>query len=285
MVDLRADIEPEKFILLEAVANAAATMGLPWLLAGAGGRILLLEGLRGLPPGRATEDLDFGVMVRSWEEYQALRDHICRDGNFREDPKQAQRLLYRDSSMLDLIPFGPIGVPDDAVKWPSGKGVVMNVLGFQEACDTALSIVVNGRLSVPVATPQAMLLLKFIAWEDRHARLPGKDVSDIAYLLYHGERIIGEDAFYEEYSDAMESVGWDIDLASARVFGLQMGALAQARTKNHLLAILDRELLDGEDSLLVRELAAKIPACRKEPAKALPLVQQVRAGLTGEATL
>lgn len=283
MADPRAEIEPEKFILLEAVANAAATMRLPWLLAGAGGRILLLERLRGLPPGRATEDLDFGVMVRSWEEYKALRDHICRDGNFREDPKEAQRLLCGDSSMLDLIPFGPIGVPDDAVRWPSEEGVVMNVLGFQEACDTALSITVNGRLSVPVATAQAMLLLKLIAWEDRHDRLPGKDASDIAQILYHGEKIIDEDAFYGAYSQATEAVGWDLELASARIIGLKMAAITLGRPRAHLLAVLDRELAKGEESILVREVAANFPTGRTDLERVPALLQQVRAGLIGEA--
>jgi predicted nucleotidyltransferase len=282
--ELRVDLEPEKFVLLEAVAKAADALGIRWLLTGAGGRILLLERLRGLPPGKATEDLDFGVMVRSWEEYRDLRNQICRDLRFREDPKAAQRLLFGDSAMLDLVPFGPIGVPDDAVRWPSDEGVVMNVLGFQEASDTALPITVNGRLAVPIATPQAMLLLKFIAWEDRHARLPGKDASDIAYILYHGETIIGLDALYEEYPEPTEAVDSDLDLASAIVFGLQMGALAQSRTKSHLLAILNRELVGGEDSLLVREVAAGVPGWRWDTRKALVLIQQVRIGFMGEVT-
>lgn len=284
MTNLSVDVEPEKILLLNAVASAAGALNIRWLLTGAGGRILLLEKLHGLPPGGATEDLDFGVMVRSWNEYKALKKHICESGQFHEDTKQSQRLWYKDAAKLDLVPFGAIASPDESVQWPKEDGVVMNVLGFQEACDTAISITANSRLKVPVATAQAMLLLKLIAWEDRHAQLPGKDASDIAYILYHGEKIIGEDAFYEEYSQATEAVGWDLELAAARIFGLQMASITLGRTKGHLLEILDLELAKDEESILVREVAANLPTGRGDSEQALVLLRQVQAGLIGEAT-
>lgn len=283
MTNLSVDVEPEKILLLNAVASAAGALNIPWLLTGAGGRILLLEKLHGLPPGGATEDLDFGVMVRSWNEYKALKKHICESGQFHEDTKQSQRLWYKDAAKLDLVPFGAIASPDESVQWPKEDGVVMNVLGFQEACDTATSIVVNKRLNVPVATAQAMLLLKLIAWEDRHATLPGKDASDIAYLLYHGEKIIGQASLYDEYLEATEAVESDLDLAAARVFGLQMSTVAQARTREHLLVTLERELAQGEESILVREVASNLPTGKRDLEKTLALLRQVLAGLVGEA--
>ena len=284
MADLSVEVEPEKFVLLEVVAKAAEALGIPWLLAGAWGRVLLMEILRKCPQGKATEDLDFGVMVRSWKEYRDLRTQICRDRRFRDDPKEAQRILFDDTAKLDLIPFGGLAVPDESIHWPTDGGVVMNVLGFQEACDTALPITVNGRLKVPVATAQAMLLLKLIAWEDRHVRRAGRDAPDIAYFLYHGEKIIGRDAFHEEYAQATEAVGWDLDLASARIFGLQMASIASDCTRRHLLSILSRQLVQGEESMLVREVAADFPAGRRDPPKALILLHQVQAGLVGEIT-
>lgn len=160
----------------------------------------------------------------------------------------------------------------------------MNVLGFQEAHDTAVRIMVNQRLAVPVATAPAMLLLKIIAWEARHETSPGRDASDIAYLLHYGEKIIGQDSFYEEYAEITEAVDWDLNLASARVFGTQMAALAQLRTRDHLLDILNREISEGEESLLMREVAAGFPTGRKDPEQALILLQQLRVGLVGEKT-
>lgn len=283
MGDFRAEIEPGQFVLLKAVSQAANALGIRYLLTGAGGRILLLESWYGLPRGRATEDLDFGVMVRSWEEYRVLRDHLCGTLGFREDEREAQRLLYGDSAKVDLVPFGPLASPRNQVHWPSGDGMVMNVLGFQEACDSAVAFTINGALQLPVATATAMLILKFIAWEDRRERCPGKDAQDIAYILYYGAKILGEDAFYEEHQDATEAVDWDLDLASARVFGIQMGALAQSQTKKYLLRILDREVAGGTEARLVRDVAAAEPLKVRGAAHVLALIHQLKAGIIADA--
>lgn len=282
MLEPSVEVEKGQFVLLEAVSKAASALEIPWLLTGAGGRVLLLEKLLGLPPGRATEDLDFGVMVRSWEEYRALKDRICEDRRFHADLKQSQRLWCGEDAKLDLVPFGAIALPDDTIHWPSDDGVVMNVLGFQETHGSAIPIVVNHCLTVPVATAPAMLLLKIIAWEARHKSFPGRDASDIGYILHHGEKIIGQDSFYEEYAEVTESVDWDLNLASARVFGMLMAALAQPRTRNHLLEILNREISEGEESLLVREVAAGFPTGRKDPEQTLIFLQQVRVGFRKE---
>jgi len=143
---------------------------------------------------------------------------------------------------------------------------------------------VNQSLAVPVATAPAMLLLKIIAWEARHETSPGRDASDIAYILHHGEKIIGQDSFYEEYAEITEAVDWDLNLASARVFGIQMATLAQPRTRNHLSEILIREISAGEESLLVREVATGFPTGRKDPEQALILLQQLGVGLAGKET-
>lgn len=76
MLEPSVEVDKGQFTLLEAVAQAASALEIPWLLTGAGGRVLLLEKLLRLPPGRATEDFDFGVMARSWDQYQALKDRI-----------------------------------------------------------------------------------------------------------------------------------------------------------------------------------------------------------------
>ena len=72
-------------MLLNGVAGAASELQIRWLITGAMGRILLLEKVYTLPRGRATEDVDFGVMVKSWDQYQALIQRICEGGRFYQD--------------------------------------------------------------------------------------------------------------------------------------------------------------------------------------------------------
>lgn len=106
MSEHRALVADQYFILLASVARTAMDLGIPWMVTGAGGRILLLEEVYGLPAGRATGDLDFGVMVESWDQYRSLEAAILGDPNFASDPQQRQRLRHADGGYLDLIPFG-----------------------------------------------------------------------------------------------------------------------------------------------------------------------------------
>ncbi len=79
------------------------------------GRVLLLEEVYELPPGRATRDVDFGVMVESWDHYQALIRRICEDGRFHQDGKQTQR-LNSDYGSIDLVPFGGIEADGNVIR-------------------------------------------------------------------------------------------------------------------------------------------------------------------------
>jgi len=109
--DYRARIEERTFLLLTAVASAASELQIGWLITGAAGRVLLLEEVYNLPPGRATEDVDYGVMVDSWGHYEALVERLCKDARVYKDRKQAQRLYFSGYGIIDLVPFG--GVESD----------------------------------------------------------------------------------------------------------------------------------------------------------------------------
>jgi predicted nucleotidyltransferase len=109
-------------VLLTAVASAASKLEIDWLIAGAAGRVLLLEEVCKSPPGRATEDVDYGVMVDSWNHYQALVALLCKDARILKDKKETLRLRFSDYGMIDLIPFG--GVESDDM-WSVGPRTVI----------------------------------------------------------------------------------------------------------------------------------------------------------------
>ncbi len=115
MADPRVHIESSTFVLLNAVASAASELQIRWVITGAMGRVLLLEEVYELPPGRATRDVDFGVMVESWDHYQALIRRICEDGRFHQDGKQTQR-LNSDYGSIDLVPFGGIEADGNVIR-------------------------------------------------------------------------------------------------------------------------------------------------------------------------
>jgi predicted nucleotidyltransferase len=87
-----ARVDEATYLLYATVAEAAKVHGMQWMVTGAGSRILLLENVYGLPRGKATEDVDFAVMVESWEHYQTIVARICEDERFTRDPRQRQRI-------------------------------------------------------------------------------------------------------------------------------------------------------------------------------------------------
>ena len=153
----------------------------------------------------------------------------------------------------------------------------MSVAGYQEAYDNAVQVLVNDTLMVRVVSPVGLLLLKLVAWKDRHNTQPGKDAADIAYVLHHGSSLFGEKNLFEEHFEIVESAGYDLDLAAARLLGVKMGAIASKSTRRYVSGLLDQELNKEIESKLVREVAKKlVPA---EETRTFVLLSQVLAGL------
>lgn len=273
-------VDAKTFTLLEAVSKAAGELGVGWMVTGASGRVLLLEGVYGLPPGRATEDIDLGIMVESWERYQTLIDKLCSDNKFRPDPKQQQRVRLGEDGILDLVPFGEIETGDRKIFWPPERDFVMSVIGFREAHADAVDVAIKG-LTVPVVSPVGLIMLKLVAWSERHVAKPGRDAADLAYVLRHIGAILTEPVLFEEYYDAVEASAYDIDLAASRVLGRKIATLAQEDTRAYLTSLLEENLHEGIDSPLVREVSRQMRGLDME--RVDDLLQSLKAGFVESA--
>lgn len=260
--------------LLKAVAKVAAELDMAWMVTGAAGRVLLLEGVYGLPQGRATRDVDLGIMVASWDRYRALVDRLRRDDRFQPDPKQLQRLRFGDEGLLDLVPFGGIESADRTIRWPPDNDFAMSVIGFREAYADTVSVKLGG-LNVPVISPVGLVLLKLVAWSERHLAQPRKDAADMAYVLRHYSTILTEQALFDDHFDAVEASGFDVDLAASRVLGRKIAMLAAQDARAFVLHLLEEELQHGTDSLLVREIGEQMGG---DAERAHDLLQSLKAG-------
>jgi predicted nucleotidyltransferase len=271
----KPQVDAKTFMLLEAVSRAAGELGIEWMVTGASGRVLLLEGVYGLPQGRATQDIDLGIMVESWERYQALVEKLCSENKFRPDPKQQQRVRLGEDGILDLVPFGEIEAGDRRIWWPPEKDFVMSVIGFREAHADTVDVAIKG-LTVPVVSPVGLVMLKLVAWSERHVAKPGRDAADLAYVLRHIGAILTERVLFDEYYDAVETSAYDIDLAASRVLGRQIATLAQEDTRAFLLSLLEKQLHEGIDSPLVREVGGQMRGLEIE--RTNDLLQSLKAG-------
>jgi predicted nucleotidyltransferase len=108
----------EDFLRVARELNAIATrLGIPFFLAGAAARDIVLENLWGHPSGRATADIDFAFAVTGWAQFEQLRDELLATRYFERVRSMDQRLKYKDPEHgfqlpVDFIPFG--GVASEA---------------------------------------------------------------------------------------------------------------------------------------------------------------------------
>jgi predicted nucleotidyltransferase len=114
-----------------ARAFNGAAGDVPYYLAGATARDLLLEHAHGINPGRDTRDLDLAIMLADWEAFELTRSALIESGHFAPLNDVLHKLRFNGTYELDLIPFGAIEQADRTIAWPPDGEVVMGVFGFR----------------------------------------------------------------------------------------------------------------------------------------------------------
>lgn len=160
--------EQQKQVLVDLL-TVAERLKLPMLVVGAGARILIFD-RRYNVEGRATTDLDFAVRVDSWSDYQSLSAEMTHGSNpsFRATNIPHKFLHIQTETEVDIVPFGPIGQPNQQIEWFDGNQ--MSLLGLDEALSSAEVLTMEG-VEFKVVNTAAFLALKLIAWNDRKAAI------------------------------------------------------------------------------------------------------------------
>jgi len=128
--------------VIEALSNIAVSLEISFFVCGALARDIILYNVFEVEIKRATEDVDFGVMVESWEEFGQLTKKMKQSEHFSKN-KDPQRFYYKGDFPIDIVPFGKISKPGDIISWPDSGGVVMNTLGFEEAYGDSVPILLR----------------------------------------------------------------------------------------------------------------------------------------------
>jgi predicted nucleotidyltransferase len=183
------------------------------------------------------------VVVTGWQQFEVIKARLVGTDAFTADARAAHRLYYRAVSAgrdypLDLIPFGGVERPGNVIAWPPDGAVVMSTAGYSEAFASAVPVEMKPGLVVRVASLPGLAILKLIAWADRGSGDP-RDALDLATLLCHYAAAGNEDRLYEAEIGVLETVGYDVDLAGARLLGLDAGRIAVPATRNRILAVLE----------------------------------------------
>ncbi len=230
--------------VIRAIERAATDLVLPAYLVGATARVILLEHVYGMRAGRATRDLDFAFAVEDWDQFQALKRHLISTSGFEESKTEIQRLGFRpggarDDVLVDLIPYGGVELHDGTIAWPPDMNVVMNVVGYQDAYDSAALVEIESDLVVRIASIPGIAVLKLFAWADRGRENP-KDAMDLLTICQQYTSVGNQDRVYEDALTALEAVGYDVDLAGAWLLGADAARTCSEETRSKLKSLFEQ---------------------------------------------
>lgn len=233
----------EDFLRVVRELNKIATgLGIPFFLAGASARELVLVNLWGQLPGRATVDIDFAFAVNDWNEFEELRGELLATKRFERVHNKEQRLTYTDPEQgfqlpVDFIPFRGVASESEVIAWPPDGDLVMNVAGFEEALQAALSIELEPGLVISVASLPGLAILKILAWADRHVE-NNKDAADLYKILTTFDSAGNEDRLFGQESELLDAVGYDLTLAGAQLLGRDAARMTDSGATEQIVSLL-----------------------------------------------
>ena len=228
--------------------HAAAPTHEP-LLVGAMARDLLLHYGHDVPIARATSDIDLAFAVAHWDEFTNLRAALIASGSFASAGSSELRLRHRDGRPIDLIPFGGVENAAGLLEWPDGQAEV-GIMGYGEALATSVEVLLPKSQRVAVASLPMQIVLKLIAWSERHTRVPGKDASDLFLILGNYLNKDNSERLYDEAPRLLDADDFDYDTAGAWLAGHD-AARSIDSTSPEPAALRERvlEILSGEIDL------------------------------------
>lgn len=234
-------MSPDLTRAIRALLDVVHVMKLDAVLVGALVSELAAIEDEGLTPPRGTNDADFALRMRSWEEFAKFKDALVAAG-FKPAPKIEHR-LFLQSAMIDVLPYGPDIAKNGEILWPISE-LPMGVLGFEEACARAVESQVDPLLRVRRLTIPGFILLKMMAFLDRRAAGNEKYKSDAEDLLYWFENYASgkhEEKRYEIIGKGLSEISFDS--AGAALLGMDVRSLvspaASLRVQSFLASAVD----------------------------------------------
>jgi predicted nucleotidyltransferase len=278
-------VDPSTLAVLRAFAGITHELGLPYFVAGAMARDIVLTNVFGIDTGRATHDVDFAVAVEDWDQFQLVKERLIASGQFNPAGKAVHRLNYiakvGDTGYpVDILPFRGVEKELNIIAWPPDMQVIMNVVGYEDALAAAVAVTVESDLTVPIASPSGLALLKLFAWGDRHAET-AKDAQDLVTLLREYHMAGNQNRFYDEESAMFEAVDFDLNLASPRLLGMDVRRMVSPLVLEQAVALLKDSTRRDQ---LVTDMAKGLRFADDSIEEAEMMLEQFEIGLAAKGS-
>jgi len=185
LLDLSGKISETSVSILREVEEVSERLEIAFFVVGATARDIILEHQFDIDTQRATLDIDIGIFISEWDQFETLQNELIRSTRF-VPSQQKQRLIYNDNFLLDIIPFGTIEDKDGSITWPPDHEIRMNLSGFQECFQHAVSVKLssNPELIIKMVSLAGLAILKLISWDDNPERR-SKDAPGLFLIMRH----------------------------------------------------------------------------------------------------
>ena len=254
-IDISDKIDPERVAVLRNIKKVAVALNIPFFVVGAFAREVIFEYIHQIPSPRITEDIDIGVEVASWEEFQVLKTTLL-ERKILTETKTHHRFVANESSIIvDVLPYGGITDETKNISWPPDHDMVMSMMGFEEAYRSALNVRLSNKpvLEIPLPSVPALAILKIISWADAYPTRE-RDAQDLLFILENYDATGIEAQLYDAYIPLFTEEGYDTRLASVRLLGRDIAHLCGPDTVKKLTSILTRKTDENQGFKLLTQM-------------------------------
>ncbi len=280
LLDLSGKIDIGITEIFSTIFEVADGLAIPFFVIGATARDIVFECGYGIKPSRATRDIDLGVKVADWQQFQKLTEGLINTGKFRPS-SSTQRFFYQSGIPVDIVPFGPISGSSTSIFWPPKQEVEMTVFGFEESNAHALTVRLSNQplLEIPFASPAGWSLLKIFSWDDRSGMDRIKDARDFFLILRHYAEAGNESRLYEQEAQLLEEEDYDLEKAGARLLGRDIATLSRPKSLQKIITILAGQTGEQERYALAEEAVENRSFFAEQFTHNLQLLEKLKQGM------
>ncbi len=238
---------------IEEIKKVTVSLKIPFFIVGALARDIIMEYFYEIKAPRMTMDIDLGIKVSDWKEFNQLIDTLEKSGEFKKT-EEKHRVSHGDI-FIDIVPFGNISNKNKCISWPPKKEVVMSVMGFNEVYNYSTLVRLKGKptLDVKVPTLPGLSMLKLFAWKDNFPNR-SRDAEDLLFIMKNYENAGISEKLYKSELQLLETEDFDNQVAGIVLLGKEMSKICTTQTIKHLKKIIDEETFENSDFNLIRDM-------------------------------
>lgn len=253
LIDISGKIDNSYIAAIKEIKKVADSLKISFFIVGALARDIIMEYFYEIKAPRMTMDIDLGIKVSSWNQFDQLINTLELSGKFKK-LKEKHRVIYKDI-IIDIVPFGSIANEDERISWPPKNEVVMSIMGFNEVYNnsTLVRLQNNPSLEVKISTLPGLAILKLFAWRDNFPNR-SKDVEDLLFIMKNYEHAGVFNKLYGPELQLLESEDFDNQIAGIVLLGKEMSKICTNKTIEYLRKIIDEETSENSDYNLIKDI-------------------------------